>query len=69
MLDNKKRIKEIVKTLSKGLDIPVFCKIRILDTWEKTKDIVVSMEEVGCSLIAVHGRTLLNIRTNTGKSN
>jgi len=43
--------------MSEGLDIPLFCKIRILDSWEKTKELVLAIEESGCSLLAVHGRT------------
>jgi len=34
--------------MSEGLDIPLFCKIRILPTWERTLKLVTAIQEAGC---------------------
>ena len=41
-------------TLSKGLDIPLFCKIRILPTWEQTKELVEVIEEEGKKIFQIN---------------
>ncbi|AFN83404.1 tRNA-dihydrouridine synthase [Encephalitozoon romaleae SJ-2008] len=48
---------KIVKTLSTNLSIPVFCKIRVFESIEKTVEYTRMIEKAGCSLLAVHGRT------------
>jgi tRNA-dihydrouridine synthase 1 len=50
-------IKRIVETLSKNLKVPVTCKIRILPSEEETFKLVKIIEDAGCSLLTVHGRT------------
>lgn len=47
----------MVRALSQGLKIPVFCKIRVLPDREKTLALVRGIEDAGCSLLTVHGRT------------
>jgi tRNA-dihydrouridine synthase 1 len=47
----------IVETMSAGLKVPLFCKMRVLKDEEKTLDLAKRMEKAGCSLLAVHGRT------------
>ncbi|KAL1527221.1 hypothetical protein AB1Y20_015898 [Prymnesium parvum] len=47
----------IVSTLARGLAVPVFCKIRLLDALEDTLAFVRQLEDAGCALLAVHGRT------------
>jgi tRNA-dihydrouridine synthase 1 len=39
------------------LKIPVFCKIRILPDTEKTMQLIRGIEDAGCWLLTVHGRT------------
>ena len=47
----------IVSTLARGLVVPVFCKIRLLDEGlEATIDFCRQLAAAGCALIAVHGR-------------
>ena len=46
----------IVKTLSTRLDIPVFCKIRLLETVDETAQLCRDLVAAGCKLIAVHAR-------------
>jgi len=64
LLEELQLVRRIVRTLSQGLDIPLFCKIRILDTWEATEQLVRAIEEEGCQLLAVHGRTKEQIKLN-----
>ncbi len=57
LLEEPELIGQIVKTLSEGLKVPVFCKIRIRNTEEKTFEVVDSIVKNGCKLLTVHGRT------------
>ncbi|KAK9891964.1 hypothetical protein WA026_017447 [Henosepilachna vigintioctopunctata] len=50
-------IKEIVKTLSENLRVPVTCKIRRFEAVEKTVEFARMLEQAGCSMITLHGRT------------
>ena len=47
---------EIVRTMACGLRIPVFCKIRLLETLPKTIEFCRQLADNGCALIAVHAR-------------
>lgn len=55
--DNWDLTREIVRSLSLSLRIPVFCKIRVFESIEKTVQYAKMIEDAGCSLLAVHGRT------------
>jgi len=57
LLKEPELIKRIVETLSQNLKVPVTCKIRILPTEEETFKLVKVIEDAGCSLLTVHGRT------------
>lgn len=46
-----------MENLSKNLKIPVCCKIRILPDEKATLDLCKKIEEAGCSILTVHGRT------------
>lgn len=46
----------IVSTLSRGLRIPLFCKIRLFDELDDTLAFCRQLEAAGCALLAVHGR-------------
>lgn len=50
-------VAEIVKTLSAGLHIPVVCKIRVFESVERTVEYARVIEDAGCAMLAVHGRT------------
>lgn len=47
----------MVESLSKNLKVPVCCKIRILPDEKDTLDLCKKIEEAGCSILTVHGRT------------
>jgi tRNA-dihydrouridine synthase 1 len=47
----------IIETMSQGLKVPLFCKMRVLKNEEQTIDLCKRMEKAGCKLLTVHGRT------------
>jgi tRNA-dihydrouridine synthase len=50
------KIDEILRTLVRGLKVPVTCKIRIFDEYPKTLAYAKVCQDAGVSLITVHGR-------------
>lgn len=57
LMDNLPLIKALVEKLSTNLQVPVSCKIRIFPDLKDTVSYAKMLEESGCSLLAVHGRT------------
>ena len=57
LLEEFDLLREIVSTLSKNLDIPITCKIRVLPTLDRTLELARLLQDAGCSLLTVHGRT------------
>lgn len=47
----------IVKTLRENLKVPISCKIRIFEDVTKTIAYAKMLEEAGCQMLSVHGRT------------
>lgn len=68
LLDEADRelVTNIVHTLYKGLKIPVFVKIRLLDTIPDTIRLCRQLIEAGASLIAIHARYRVNLVGRTG---
>lgn len=50
-------VKSLVEKLAQNLSVPVSCKIRVFPNLQDTLDYAKMLEEAGCSLLAVHGRT------------
>eukprot|EP00912_Choanoflagellata_sp_UC4_P001561 UC4_evm2s991 len=59
LLDKHKwhRITDMIIAIRKRTNLPVFCKIRLLEDINDTLELCHAMKEAGCSLIAIHGRT------------
>ncbi|GFP78942.1 tRNA-dihydrouridine(16/17) synthase [NAD(P)(+)]-like [Phtheirospermum japonicum] len=57
LMDNLPLVKSLVEKLSNNLTVPVSCKIRIFPELQDTINYAKMLEEAGCALLAVHGRT------------
>ncbi|KAJ0843762.1 putative tRNA-dihydrouridine(16/17) synthase (NAD(P)(+)) [Helianthus annuus] len=57
LMDDLPRVKSLVEKLATNLSVPVSCKIRIFPVLQDTINYAKLLEDSGCSLIAVHGRT------------
>lgn len=56
-MDNLQLIKSLVEKVANNLHVPVSCKVRIFPDLKDTLAYATMLEEAGCSLLAVHGRT------------
>jgi len=68
LLEEPTLVYSMVEILHKNLSIPVFCKIRLLSTLEKTLEFAKGLEMHGCQLLVVHGRTKEQVRSLQGAS-
>ncbi|KAJ8432955.1 hypothetical protein Cgig2_032787 [Carnegiea gigantea] len=57
LMDNLPLVRLLVEKLARNLQVPVSCKIRIFPDLQDTLKYATMLEEAGCSLLAVHGRT------------
>ncbi|MED6108106.1 hypothetical protein PIB30_020376 [Stylosanthes scabra] len=57
LMDNLPLVKSLVEKLALNLKVPVSCKIRLFPKLEDTLKYARMLEEAGCLLLAVHGRT------------
>ncbi|MCO5562801.1 hypothetical protein L7F22_016433 [Adiantum nelumboides] len=57
LMDDLPLVRSLVEILAVNLSVPVSCKIRIFPKLEDTLAYARMLEEAGCSLLAVHGRT------------
>ncbi|KAB2036779.1 hypothetical protein ES319_D03G026000v1 [Gossypium barbadense] len=57
LMDNLPLVKSLVEKLALNLNVPVSCKIRVFPKLEDTLKYAKMLEDAGCSLLAVHGRT------------
>ena len=56
-MDKLPVVKSLVEKLAMNLHVPVSCKIRVFPKLEDTLNYAKMLEDAGCSLLAVHGRT------------
>lgn len=56
-MDNLPLVKSLVQNLALNLQVPVSCKIRVFPNLQDTINYARMLEDAGCSLLAVHGRT------------
>ena len=66
LLEHADLICSIVSHLAANLTTPVSCKIRILPSQEKTLELARRIEDAGCSLLTVHGRTRVQNKERVG---
>ncbi|OVA15887.1 tRNA-dihydrouridine synthase [Macleaya cordata] len=57
LMDNLPLVKSLVEKLAQNLPVPVSCKIRLFPNLKDTITYARMLEEAGCALLAVHGRT------------
>lgn len=57
----------MVKALHDNLRIPITCKIRILPSKEQTLELAKSIQDAGCSVLCVHGRTKKQNKDTVGQ--
>lgn len=57
LLKYPEKIRSILSCLVTNIKVPITCKIRILDSFEETLEIVKIAESCGVHAIAIHGRT------------
>ncbi|KAK0604118.1 hypothetical protein LWI29_012210 [Acer saccharum] len=57
LMDKLPVVKSLVEKLAMNLHVPVSCKIRVFPKLEDTLSYAKMLEDAGCSLLAVHGRT------------
>lgn len=50
------------------IDIPITCKIRLFEDRQRSLDLCQKLEDAGCSLITVHGRTRHEKNMEVGES-
>lgn len=56
-MENLPLVKSLVEKLASNLNVPVSCKIRIFPNLQDTINYAKMLEDAGCALLAVHGRT------------
>lgn len=57
---------EMVRTLAQGLTIPIFVKIRLLNTIEESIELCQQLVDAGAALIAIHARYRVNLVGRSG---
>ncbi|CAM8992782.1 unnamed protein product [Rhodiola kirilowii] len=57
LMDSLPVVKSLVEKLANNLQVPVSCKIRVFPKLEDTIKYARMLEDAGCALLAVHGRT------------
>ncbi|CAD8110320.1 unnamed protein product [Paramecium sonneborni] len=57
LLEKRELVLTIVKELKQNINIPVTCKIRIFKDIKRTLDLTKDIQQSGCSILTVHGRT------------
>jgi tRNA-dihydrouridine synthase 1 len=69
LLKEPELICQMVSILYDNLKIPVTCKMRILSNEEETIDLCKRIEEAGCSILTIHGRTKEQNKDYVGEAN
>lgn len=66
LLEEWPLLTRMVKELHDNLSIPVTCKIRVLDDEARTLEMCRLLQDAGCSVLCVHGRTKEMLKQSIG---
>lgn len=69
LLEEPELIEKMVIALTTNIKKPIFCKIRILKSEEKTLELAKKIEKAGCKLLTVHGRLKQQNKEKVGECN
>lgn len=58
LMEQPELARSLVSILHENLRIPVWCKMRVFADYNRTLSFAKTLQDAGCSLLAVHGRTV-----------
>lgn len=64
--EDRSLVLSMVSTVSSQIKIPLFVKIRLLDTIEDSKKLVLQLAKAGACLITIHARYRVNLVGRSG---
>ena len=64
--EDRSLVLDMVRTISQGIRIPMFVKIRLLNTLEESIELVRQLHDAGAALVAVHARYRVNLVGRSG---
>lgn len=67
LLSDLPRACDVVKTLRRNLNIPVSCKIRLLENEAKTVEFIQGLVNAGANAVTIHGRMVGDESTNPAR--
>lgn len=67
LLSDLPRACDIIKTLRRNLNIPVSCKIRLLEDDKKTVDFITGLVNAGANAVTIHGRMVGDESTTSAR--
>ncbi|KAI8434927.1 hypothetical protein MSG28_003400 [Choristoneura fumiferana] len=50
-------LRSIIQAMTKAVSVPITCKVRIFESVEKSVEYALMLQNAGCKLLTVHGRT------------
>ena len=57
LLNKPEILYEIVSTVAQNSNVPILCKVRIFKDYNKTLEMCTMLQNAGCYVLTVHGRT------------
>lgn len=69
LMEELELLTDIVRTVSRGLKIPVTCKTRVYTDFERSVRLAQTLFDAGASMLTIHGRTREQKQQLTGQVN